>query len=132
MTEVSANAARTTQLRKVSSYYRWLDRWVRWNRIVRRYSGYDSMTVHRLMDDPVTGHNGPFVLHNLMLEGLKLPENPRVLDAGCGYGGTAFDLIGKIGGTWLGRTISPIQIDRARGSKEARPRGPHPLRTEIL
>jgi len=69
-TAAATDAARITQLRKVSTYYRWLDRWVRWNRIVRRYSGYDSMTVHRLMDDPVTGHNGPFVLHNLMLQGL--------------------------------------------------------------
>jgi SAM-dependent methyltransferase len=43
------------------------------------------------------------------------------LDAGCGYGGTAFDLIGRIGGNWLGRTISPIQINRAR--KEALKRG---------
>ncbi len=125
MTKPTTAAARDAQLRNVSRYYRWLDRWVRWNRIVRRYSGYDSMTVHRLMDDPVTGHNGPFVLHNLMLEGLKLPPAPQVLDAGCGYGGTAFDLIGKIGGRWLGRTISPIQMAarakrrRSAGSKTA-------------
>jgi SAM-dependent methyltransferase len=118
--EAADSAARAMQLRKVSSYYRWLDRWVRWHRIVRRYSGYDSMTVHRLMDDPVTGHNGPFVVHNLMLEGLPLPPDPQVLDAGCGYGGTAMDLIGKIGGQWLGRTISPIQIGRAREAVEKR------------
>ena len=106
--------ARAVQLRAVKRYYKWLDRWVRWHRIVRRYSGYDSMTVHRLLTDPVTGENGPLVLHKLMLEGLKLPPEPRVLDAGCGYGGTAFDLQPKIGGQWLGLTISPIQLARAR------------------
>lgn len=74
---------RATQLRAVKRYYKWLDRWVRWHRIVRRYSGYDSLTVHRLLTDPVTGENGPLVLP-------------------------------KIGGQWLGLTISPIQIARAR------------------
>ena len=106
--------ARATQLRAVKRYYKWLDRWVRWHRIVRRYSGYDSMTVHRLLTDPVTGENGPLVLHKLMLEGLTLPPEPRVLDAGCGYGSTAFDLQPRIGGQWLGLTISPIQFARAR------------------
>jgi SAM-dependent methyltransferase len=118
---VAAREASAVQLRRVSSYYRWLDRWVRWHRVVRRYSGYDTLTVHRLMDDPVTGQNDAFVVHKLMLEGLELPLNPEILDAGCGYGGTAFDLIGRIGGNWLGRTISPIQINRAR--KEALKRG---------
>lgn len=105
---------RASHLRNVTRYYKWLDRWVRWHRIVRRYSGYDSMTVHRLLTDPVTGENGPLVLHKLMLEGLTLPSGPQVLDAGCGYGGTAFDLQSKIGGQWLGLTISPIQFARAR------------------
>jgi len=44
-----------------------------------------------------------------------------VLDAGSGYGGTAFDLQPKIGGHWLGLTISQTQIERARG--EAKRRG---------
>ncbi len=113
--------ARAAQLRKVASYYRWLDRWVRWSRTVRPYSGFDSLTVHRLLDDPETGSNGPFVLHRLMLEGIKLPHDPHVLDAGSGYGGTAFDLQPKIGGHWLGLTISQTQIERARG--EAKRRG---------
>lgn len=105
---------RASHLKNVTCYYKRLDSWVRWHRIVRRYSGYDSMTVHRLLTDPVTGENGPLVLHKLMLDGLTLPPEPRVLDAGCGYGGTAFDLQPKIGGQWLGLTISPIQFARAR------------------
>src|SRR5690606_316622 len=55
------------------------------------------------------------------LEGLELEAEPRVLDAGCGYGGTAFDLQSKIGGRWLGLTISAIQFERA--TSEARQRG---------
>jgi SAM-dependent methyltransferase len=106
--------ARAAQLRKVARYYKWLDRWVRWSRAVRPYSGFDTLTVHRLLNDPETGANGPLVLHHLMLEGIELPRDPRVLDAGCGYGGTAFDLQPKIGGHWLGLTISKTQIERAR------------------
>lgn len=105
--------ARAAQAREVAAYYRWLDRWVRLSRLVRPYSGYDSLTVHRLLDDPDTGENGPLVLHRLMLEGIELPGEPRVLDAGCGYGGTAFDLQPKTGGRWLGLTISPVQFRRA-------------------
>ncbi len=106
-------AAGLAQAREVAAYYKWLHRWVRYTKIVRRYSGFDSHTVHRLMTDPVSGENGPFVVHRLMLEGVPLPPSPRVLDAGCGYGGTAFDLQPKIGGEWLGITLSPVQQERA-------------------
>jgi SAM-dependent methyltransferase len=116
----ASSAASRAQLREVTSYYRWLDRWVRWNRAVRPWSGFDSMTVHRLLTDPASGENGPLVLHRLMLEGLELPPEPRVLDAGCGYGGTAFDLAPKIGGSWLGLTISPIQLTRAQAERDRR------------
>lgn len=112
--------ARADQLARVQRYYRWLDRWVRWSRAVRPWSGFDSLTVHRLLTDPATGENGPLVLHRLMLEGLPLPPSPRVLDAGCGYGGTAFDLQPKIGGLWLGVTISPIQLRRAKAEAARR------------
>lgn len=112
--------ARAAQLRDVARYYRWLDRWVRWSRVVRPYSGFDSLTVHRLLTDPDTGENGPFVLHRLMLAGIELPHEPRVLDAGCGYGGTAFDLLQKIGGRWLGLNVSPTQVARARAEAARR------------
>jgi SAM-dependent methyltransferase len=113
-------AAQAAQLRRVRRYYRWLDRWVRWNRAVRPWSGFESLTVHRLLTDSESGENGPFVLHRLMLQGIPLPPEPRVLDAGCGYGGTAFDLQSKIGGRWLGITISPIQLRRAEAEASRR------------
>jgi SAM-dependent methyltransferase len=116
----AGDALKVRQARNVARYYRWLDRWVRLSRSVRPYSGYDTMTVHRLLSDPESGESGPFVVHRLMLAGLDLPSQPRVLDAGCGYGGTAFDVNPKIGGTWLGLTVSPIQLDRACGEAARR------------
>jgi SAM-dependent methyltransferase len=117
----TAPVCRQAQAREVAAYYTWLHRWVRYTKIVRRFSGFDSHTVHRLMTDPVTGENGPFVVHRLMLEGLELPPEPRVLDAGCGYGGTAFDLYPKLRGHWLGITLSRVQ--KSRASSEAMRRG---------
>jgi SAM-dependent methyltransferase len=112
---------RREQAREVAAYYKWLHRWVHWTKVVRHFSGFDTHTVHRLLTDPISGENGPFVIHRLMLEGLALPPAPRVLDAGCGYGGTAFDLLPKTGGVWTGLTISPVQF--ARASAEAARRG---------
>jgi SAM-dependent methyltransferase len=121
MTTWETAGCRLQQAREVAAYYKWLHRWVRYTKIVRRYSGFDSHTVHRLLTDPVTGENGPFVVHELMLEGLVLPPEPRVLDAGCGYGGTAFDLYPKIRGHWLGITLSRVQ--KTRAASEAMRRG---------
>lgn len=111
---ISAGDARCVQRREVAAYYKWLHRWVRWTKVVRRFSGFDTYTVHRLLTDPASGENGAHVVHRLMLDGVPLPRAPRVLDAGCGYGGTAFDLQPKIGGTWTGLTIAPVQFARAR------------------
>lgn len=118
---ISADDSRRIQRREVAAYYKWLHRWVRWTKIVRQFSGFDTHTVHRFLTDPLSGENGPFVVHRLMLEGLALPPEPRVLDAGCGYGGTAFDLFPKIGGAWIGLTVSPVQF--ARAAAEAVRRG---------
>lgn len=117
MSMTTAPVSGLAQAREVAAYYKWLHRWVRYTRIVRRYSGFDSHTVHRLMTDPLSGENGPFAVHSMMLEGVPLPPSPRVLDAGCGYGGTAFDLQPKIGGEWLGITLSKVQ--QARAAAEA-------------
>jgi SAM-dependent methyltransferase len=48
-----------------------------------------------------------------------LPAEPRVLDAGCGFGGTMFYWHGRVGGRYDGLTLSKVQVDvaerRARG-----------------
>ena len=51
---------------------------------------------------------------------------PRVIDAGCGLGGTIFYLHRKLGGEYHGLTVSPTQ--RAHAEREAKRRGVAPAR----
>ncbi len=108
------------QRRRIARYYRWLDR-LEWMTAARRETGTDAQPVHRALRDPDGGPTDTRVVHRMMLAGLDLPPAPRVLDAGCGYGATAFDLYPRIGGTWLGVTLSPVQVRRA--AAEAARRG---------
>jgi len=50
-----------------------------------------------------------------------LPPGPRVLDAGCGFGGTIFHWQPRIGGRYEGITLSRVQL--AVAQREARRRG---------
>lgn len=59
--------------------------------------------------------------NDLALEIAEPPENPRVLDVGCGFGGTIFRWQSRIGGEYDGFTISARQVRRAQ--REARRRG---------
>jgi SAM-dependent methyltransferase len=106
---MSSLAAR--QARRVARYYRWLDGLSFFQE--RRAEGEDAHPIHRALTDPAGGPPSPLVLHRLMLEGLDLPPNPRVLDAGCGYGATMLDLAPVLGGEWTGLTLSGAQ--RVRG-----------------
>jgi SAM-dependent methyltransferase len=108
--------------RDLARYYRWLDR-LEWFRVARGEAGHGAHPVHRALRDPAdpAAPASPLVVHRLMLEGLDLPPGPAVLDAGCGYGATAFDLIPVIGGRWLGLTLSAVQA--RRGAEEAARRG---------
>ena len=99
--------------RRVARYYAWLDRFEPLS-VWRARAGSEAPPVHRALRDPEGGAPDPRVTHRLMLEALALPVAPRVLDAGCGYGATALDLQPRIGGTWLGITLSDIQVRRAR------------------
>jgi SAM-dependent methyltransferase len=112
--------AQDRQRRRVTRYYRWLDR-LAFLRELRGQSGSQAQPVHRQLKDPAGGQPSAMLVHRLMLEGLALPAAPRVLDAGCGYGATALDLLPTVGGDWLGVTLSPVQI--ARGQAEAERRG---------
>ncbi len=107
---MSSFAAR--QASRVARYYRWLDRLSFFQE--RRAEGEAAHPIHRALTDPAGGPPSPLVLHRLMLEGLDLPPNPRVLDAGCGYGATMLDLAPALGGDWTGLTLSDAQ--QARGA----------------
>ncbi len=107
------------QRRRVARYYRWLDR-LTFLRELRGQSGSQAQPVHRQLRDPAGGPPSAMLVHRLMIEGLNLPASPRVLDAGCGYGATALDLIPVIGGTWLGVTLSTVQAQRGQAEAERR------------
>lgn len=111
--------AEDRQRRRVARYYRWLDR-LAFLRELRGQSGSQAQPVHRQLKDPAGGPPSAMLVHRMMLEGLDLPPNPRVLDAGCGYGATALDLIPEIGGDWLGVTLSAVQARRGRQEAERR------------
>jgi SAM-dependent methyltransferase len=49
------------------------------------------------------------------------PDDPRVLDAGCGFGGTVFHWQARVGGRYDGLTLSRVQLGVAE--REARRRG---------
>lgn len=105
---MSSLAAR--QARRVARYYRWLDGLSFFEE--RRAEGEAAHPIHRALTDPEGGAPSPLVLHRLMLEGVALPEAPRVLDAGCGYGATMLDLAPRLGGDWTGLTLSEAQRQR--------------------
>ncbi len=112
--------AAARQARRVARYYRWLDR-LSWFDEKRAEAGHGAQPVHRALADPDGGPPSTDVIHRLMLEGLALPAAPRVLDAGCGYGATMLDLAPRLGGDWVGLTLSPVQA--ARGMAVVAERG---------
>lgn len=116
----SFTAAAARQARRVARYYKWLDK-LSWFDERRAEAGHGALPVHRALRDPAGGEPSPWVIHRLMLDGIALPESPRVLDAGCGYGATMLHLAPERGGDWTGLTLSAVQA--ARGNAEIAGRG---------
>ncbi len=105
---------------ELGSYYDGLSRFLRAARWVSRSSDA-SLTVHRLLipdQQDVAPHDA---VHARLLRALGPLDAPRVIDAGCGLGGTAFYLHARLGGLYDGITLSAEQRDRA--DKAAHKRG---------
>ena len=103
----------------ISRYYDLLHLWTRFNSGFRVYSGLETHTIHRWLNDLDTGEFSPATIHKLMLSrGIGDGSPIEALDAGCGYGGTMFALHAAVGGRWHGITISARQC--AVGRKIAR------------
>jgi tocopherol O-methyltransferase len=98
-----------------ATYYDRLSRWTAVARLFGYGGGRNRLTVHRALADP--RHDGrPTVtrLHDLLLEALPQLTSGRILDAGCGLGGTMLDLARRGSGTFTGVTLSERQAEIAR------------------
>lgn len=99
------------------TYYDRLSRWTAVARLLGYGGGRDTLTVHRSLADPtIGGKPTPTRLHDLLVESLPPLQSPRVLDAGCGLGGTLLHLASSLGGTFTGLTLSEQQARIARGA----------------
>lgn len=101
----------------VASYY---DRLGRWNRLARAVGfggGHTTFTVHRALADPSASGRPTFTrLHDLLLEHITDAGALRVLDAGCGLGGTMLLLAETRGAACTGLTLSPSQAETANST----------------
>ena len=115
----------------VATYYDRLGRWNRWARAVGYGGGSGALTVHRALADPRAGGRVTFTrLHDVLLEQLAGLASPRVLDAGCGLGGTMLALAEGIGATCVGLTLSPSQAAVANAEAARRHLGSR-VRAEV-
>ena len=105
----------------LSRYYNWLSWFQRVTSWVGQGGGYQSLTVHRLLKSSDPAIASADVVHERILAVVGSLQAPRVIDAGCGLGGTIFYLHRKLGGEYHGLTVSATQ--RAHAEREARRRG---------
>lgn len=109
------------------------DRLSVWTRVARWFGyggGHDTQTVHRALADPRAGGRAtPTRLHDLLIDSLPPLASPRVLDAGCGMGGTMIDLAARGSGQYVGVTLSASQ---AAVGRRAVARAGLGLRVQVL
>ena len=95
-----------------------------WLKFGDRFAGF---TMHKTLLIPdhlksrYTRQTQAHYTNDLAFEFAAPPENPQVLDVGCGFGGTIFRWQSRIGGEYDGFTISARQVRYAQ--HEARQRG---------
>ena len=110
----------TTATGDVSLYYDELHRWTEKDKGFQVFSGFENDTIHRFLIDPDTGTFSPDTIYKYIDPYIAALGPPRGLDAGCGYGGTAFRCLKVHGGHWTGATISEQQWRYAKGIATAR------------
>jgi SAM-dependent methyltransferase len=96
-------------------YYDRLSRWTRWLTALGYGGGRRTLTAHRALADPRASGRPTFTrLHDVLAAALPSPLGGRVLDAGCGLGGTMLDLAARGPATFVGLTLSEQQAAVAR------------------
>lgn len=119
--------AGSAEQRQLVALYDWLSRFnllANW-----RLFGHPraDLTMHKTLRIPeeLQGSYGKaeqrLYIADRALAAAGLPPGPRVLDAGCGFGGTVFRWQERAGGSYDGLTLSPVQWKVA--CSEARRRG---------
>lgn len=101
----------------VASYYDRLGLWTRLARVFGYGGGYTTLTVHRALADPSAGGRPTFTrLHDRLVQHVDVRATPRVLDAGCGLGGTMLMLARTMHASCVGLTLSPSQAATANAA----------------
>lgn len=96
-------------------YYDRLSRWTALAQFFGYGGGRSRLTIHRALADPRAGGRPTVTrLHDVLLEALPPLTQERVLDAGCGLGGTMLDFASRGGGTFTGLTLSERQAEIGR------------------
>jgi SAM-dependent methyltransferase len=97
------------------AYYDRLSRWTSWLAALGYGGGRRTLTAHRALADPRAGGRPTFIrLHDVLAAALPSPLRGRVLDAGCGPGGTMLDLAARGSARFVGLTLSERQAAVAR------------------
>lgn len=109
--------------REIPAYYDWLSRYVQLSNWLAYGDRFAAFTMHKRLAAPAGAGRtaGLEYVNDHLLEAAELPEEPRVLDAGCGFGGTILRWHERRGGRYDGLTLSRVQARVAR--REARRRG---------
>lgn len=110
----------------VADHYDRISNYIYFLNKVQHLTRDSDFTFHRPLSPNRAGNDSSGLsptsyLHEVILSAAQFPMYPHILDAGCGFGGTIFQLHSRIGGTYDGITLSRVQVQRAR--KEARRRG---------
>lgn len=108
---------------EIARYYDRLNRWNAFARVAGYGGGSERLTVHRALADPAAdGRPTTTRLHDILLARLpasvKALPRPRVLDAGCGLGGTMIMLARRLDARVVGITLSSSQAGTARAAIE--------------
>lgn len=113
--------------KQLPEYYDWLSRYVQLTNWLAYRDRFASFTMHKRLGIEPAEHAGVRrtagveYVNDRVLGVADLPPAPRVLDAGCGFGGTIFHWQSRIGGRYEGITLSSVQL--AVAQREARQRG---------
>jgi SAM-dependent methyltransferase len=110
----------------IPDYYDWLSRYVQLANWLSYGDRFASFTMHKALSVPPGAEQRTRTasleyVNDRLLKAAQLPGTPRVLDAGCGFGGTIFHWYDRIGGVYDGLTLSRVQLQVAQ--REAQRRG---------